>query len=116
MINFIKRLFCKHDDSSKLLRWHWTHGINDNEPAFIESEWLCSNCGKKYFKYYRGNDAVRFSVNAKFLDIVDNANKVSKYLSDKFSNISINNSNDNSRDKDNNNKNSDYNKYGNGKV
>ena len=45
----VKRIFCKHD--FKPVRWHWTHGSNGNEPAFVEAEWCCEKCGKLDYRY-----------------------------------------------------------------
>jgi hypothetical protein len=44
MCDFWKQLFCKHDYT--LSRWHWTHGINGNEPREMECEYICTKCGK----------------------------------------------------------------------
>ena len=40
----LKQLFCKHN--YKVLRWHYTHGINGDEPHIIEAELECVKCGK----------------------------------------------------------------------
>lgn len=44
MIEFIKRLFCKHH--YELNRWHICHDPNGNDPAMIEAEWIYTKCGK----------------------------------------------------------------------
>ena len=49
ILTAIKRMACKHE--YRLLRWHWTHGINGNEPAFIEAELRCEKCGRVEFYY-----------------------------------------------------------------
>lgn len=47
---FIKRKRCIHD--MQLTRWHWVHFL-DNEPASIESEYKCIECGKiEYLHLY----------------------------------------------------------------
>lgn len=53
---FFRQLFCKHADSD-LLRWHWTHGPYGNDPAFIEAEYRCKECGKIVYLYQRGQEA-----------------------------------------------------------
>lgn len=53
---FIQRLRCKHFKAD-LLRWHWTHGPSGNEPAFIEAEYRCKDCGKIVYLYQRGKEA-----------------------------------------------------------
>ena len=40
-----KRTTCNHLNAD-LLRWHWTHGPNGHDPATVESEYKCQNCGK----------------------------------------------------------------------
>lgn len=51
---FIKRLFCKH--SFVVEKWHFTHGQNGNEPAYIEGFKRCPDCGKRhYFTVERGS-------------------------------------------------------------
>lgn len=49
MIKFIKQLFCKH--IYDLNRWHISHGINGCEPAEIEAEYICSECGKIHYRH-----------------------------------------------------------------
>lgn len=53
---FFRQLRCKHHDAD-LLRWHWTHGMSGNEPAFIEAEYCCKECGKIIYLYQRGKEA-----------------------------------------------------------
>ena len=37
-------------------KWHFTHGENGNEPAYIEGFFVCLYCGKrKYFTVERGS-------------------------------------------------------------
>lgn len=55
ILRFFQRLFCKHENA-ELIRWHWTHGINGNEPAFIEAEYICNKCGKIVYLYLYGKD------------------------------------------------------------
>ena len=56
MSDFWKQLFCKHDYT--LSRWHWTHGINGNEPREMECEYICTKCGK--FKWtHPGRNSAR---------------------------------------------------------
>lgn len=50
MLNFLKRLFCKH--KYKLNRWHNTHGPDGFDPLLIEAEYICTKCGKICYKYY----------------------------------------------------------------
>ena len=54
-MNFIKRLFCRHD--WLVSRWHWTHGPIGNDPAFIQIECQCGKCGKVCYQYKHGMDA-----------------------------------------------------------
>lgn len=49
MIKFIKQLLCKH--VYDLNRWHICHGPNGNNPAEIEAEYICSECGKIMYRY-----------------------------------------------------------------
>ena len=49
MKNFLKRIFCNHEYI--LIRWHWTHGINGNEPRMIEAEFKCRKCNKVHYVY-----------------------------------------------------------------
>jgi len=53
---FFRQIFCKHYNAD-LLRWHWTHGPYGNEPAFIEAEYRCKECGKIVYLYQRGKEA-----------------------------------------------------------
>lgn len=46
-MSFLKRLFCKHKNG-EIIRWHYTHGELGSEPAFIEAEVKCNNCGKTF--------------------------------------------------------------------
>lgn len=56
IFRIFQQLFCKHE-SAELIRWHWTHGINGNEPAFIEGEYRCYKCGKTVYLYQHGETA-----------------------------------------------------------
>lgn len=47
-MNLLKRLLCPHNDLH-MLRWHFTHGPNDNDPCFIQYEVECSKCGKRMY-------------------------------------------------------------------
>ena len=49
MVRFLKRLFCKH--YYVISKWHYTHGANGNNPAFLEVEHICQKCGKKTYSY-----------------------------------------------------------------
>lgn len=44
MIKFIERMFCKHH--WELNRWHRCHGPSGMELPMIESEYICTKCGK----------------------------------------------------------------------
>ena len=60
-LNWIKRIFCRHDYEIK--RWHWTHGPYNNEPAFIEVETVCKKCGKgSYMWCERGSKVEKYIV------------------------------------------------------
>ena len=48
MKDFFKKLFCKHKHN-EVICWHWTHGWSSNEPAFIEVQLRCKDCGKYHF-------------------------------------------------------------------
>lgn len=48
LFKYLKRIFCNHNNSM-LSSWHWTHGLNSNEPLFIEAIVKCAKCGKTYF-------------------------------------------------------------------
>lgn len=49
---FLRQLFCRHKHGD-IICWHWTHGINDNEIAFIEIQLKCKDCGKYYYAEIR---------------------------------------------------------------
>lgn len=55
MLNFLKRLFCKHK-RVVLNRWHISHGPNGNDPAMIEAEYICVKCGKLIYR----DDSIKF--------------------------------------------------------
>ena len=60
MKNFIKRLFCKHENN-EVVCWHWTHGLYDNEIRFLEIQLKCNDCGKYHFKYiYDWDECYKF--------------------------------------------------------
>lgn len=44
----LRRLFCNHS-GAKLMRWHWCHGPNGNDPRCIEREYQCPKCGKVFY-------------------------------------------------------------------
>lgn len=48
----LKSLFCKHKHSD-VVCWHWTHGVNGNEPLFLEIQLKCNKCGKYFFRYIK---------------------------------------------------------------
>lgn len=50
MTDIFKRIFCKH--SYDLNRWHISHGQNGMDPAEIEAEYICINCGNVTYGYY----------------------------------------------------------------
>lgn len=56
--NMIKRWKCKHDP--ELVRWHWTHGFDDNKPVIIEVEWKCKKCGMVMYSYPRRSEWMYF--------------------------------------------------------
>jgi len=49
------KLFCKHSNN-EVISWHWTHGANSNDPAFIEVELECRDCGKHHYMYIHGRN------------------------------------------------------------
>lgn len=53
---FLYQLFCKHYKAD-LIRWHWTHGPAGNDPASVEAEYCCNNCGKTIYVHLYGKDA-----------------------------------------------------------
>lgn len=54
--SFIKQLHCDHKDVD-LIRWHWTHGTNGNDLAFVEIEYCCKECEKTIYLYQHGKEA-----------------------------------------------------------
>jgi len=61
ILSFLHRLFCRH--TYGLVRWHWTHWRNGNEPSRIEAEYRCSKCGKLMYVYpERGSELEEFFV------------------------------------------------------
>ena len=50
MIKFFKQLFCRHK-VSELNRWHVCHGPNGMDPAEIEAEYICKDCGKVLYRH-----------------------------------------------------------------
>lgn len=54
------QLFCKHKDAD-LVRWHWTHGPMGNDPASVEAEYRCNDCGKTIYMHFYGHDACEWA-------------------------------------------------------
>ena len=50
VIKFIKQLLCKHQ--YELNRWHICHGPTAMDPAEIEAEYICLECGKVVYGHY----------------------------------------------------------------
>ena len=44
---YFTRCLCKHN--YHIFRWHWTHGINGNDPSIIQYAIKCDKCGKIKF-------------------------------------------------------------------
>ncbi len=57
---FYKQLSCAHTDAD-LIRWHWTHGPDGNEPTVIEAEYRCKDCGKVVYMVLYGQRALEWS-------------------------------------------------------
>lgn len=58
-MKWLKQLLCKH--SYQITRWHWTHGLTGMEPASLEVEHKCSQCGKVVYSYpERGSNGEKF--------------------------------------------------------
>lgn len=51
----LKQLLCRHK-RSQIICWHWTHGINGNEPRFIEVQRKCIVCDKYFFSYIKDRE------------------------------------------------------------
>lgn len=49
MIKSFEQLFCEH--RYELNRWHICHGLNGNNPAEIEAEYICDQCGKIMYQH-----------------------------------------------------------------
>jgi len=47
---WLAQLWCNHV-SVQLIRWHWTHGINGNDPRTVEAEYRCDKCGKLVYMH-----------------------------------------------------------------
>lgn len=47
---WLKQLLCRHYRAG-LVRWHWCHGLNGNEPATVEAEYRCDDCGKLVYMH-----------------------------------------------------------------
>lgn len=58
-MNFFKKLLCRHNDFY-MIRWHFTHGPNDNDPRFIEYEVECQKCGKRMFAFTKDPDYIEY--------------------------------------------------------
>lgn len=52
MKKFLKKLFCCHKHN-EVVCWHWTHGMVDFNPRFIEVQLKCNSCGKYHFLHIR---------------------------------------------------------------
>lgn len=48
----LKQILCRHKEND-VICWHWTHGVNGNEPRFIEIQLKCKNCHKYHFTYIK---------------------------------------------------------------
>ena len=48
MKKWLKKVTCKHYRAT-LVRWHWSHGPNGNEPRTVEAEYKCDACGKDVY-------------------------------------------------------------------
>lgn len=46
---FIRQLLCHHE--YHIIRWHYTHGVMNNNPPFIEGLKMCAECGKRKYFY-----------------------------------------------------------------
>lgn len=55
----IKQWKCHHTVDVK--RWHWTHGPNGNDPAFVEIEYQCEVCNKITYLYLKGKEATEWA-------------------------------------------------------
>ncbi len=55
----LKKFFCKHKNAV-LIRWYWTHGQAGMEPRYIEAEYWCEDCHKRFWRTFRGADANAF--------------------------------------------------------
>ena len=55
---FLKQLFCRHKNS-EVVCWHWTHGPNGNDTAFLEVQLKCNDCDQRYFIHIRDWDKCR---------------------------------------------------------
>ena len=51
MFNKIKKILCMHHCQREVLVWHYTHGPNGNDPAFIQYKAKCAKCEKIFIDY-----------------------------------------------------------------
>ena len=56
MLNKLRKFFCLHHCQREILLWHYTHGVNGNEPAFIQYKAKCGKCGKTFLDYTKDAD------------------------------------------------------------
>lgn len=55
----VRSLFCGHKNY-KILKWHW---LSEIEPRRIESECICTDCGKVFYKHpENGSSIERFCI------------------------------------------------------
>jgi hypothetical protein len=57
---FFRQLRCSHI-APDLVRWHWTHGPNSNDPCAVEVEYLCGRCGKFVYIYLDGVESLKWA-------------------------------------------------------
>lgn len=52
----IKQAVCPHT-GLQICRWHWCHGVNGDEPAMLELEYKCDDCGAVRHADFKGQKA-----------------------------------------------------------